>query len=259
MEAHRYGLSAAALKYLAALFMLVDHIGMVFPTTPTELGLPTWAAGIDGFWPFPFSPTSWPRAAAAPASSTAISSGWERVPFSPRRPSPWPPASGAEVCSSPSSSAPEPSTAMSVCPKQSTAQPCRPFPCLRPGALALLLNVDYGFPAVLLIVALYLCGDNRRRKLLCLGTRPRSHPALPAPDRARPFSHCSGRTGWRAICSMPSLCLLSTHCAPKASLLLLAWYRGQLGVQSKWFFYVFYPAHLLGLWPGAGAELRCKQ
>ena len=34
----------------------------------------------------------------------------------------------------------------------------------------------------------------------------------------------------------------------EASLLLLAWYRGQLGVQSKWFFYVFYPAHLLGLW-----------
>lgn len=28
----------------------------------------------------------------------------------------------------------------------------------------------------------------------------------------------------------------------------MAWYRGQLGVQSKWFFYVFYPAHLLGLW-----------
>ena len=43
MEAHRYGLSAAALKYLAALFMLVDHIGMVFPTMLTELGLPTWA------------------------------------------------------------------------------------------------------------------------------------------------------------------------------------------------------------------------
>ena len=41
MEAHRYGLSAAALKCLAALFMLVDHIGMVFPTMLTELGLPT--------------------------------------------------------------------------------------------------------------------------------------------------------------------------------------------------------------------------
>ena len=46
MEAHRYGLSAAALKYLAALFMLVDHIGMVFPTMLTELGLPTWADGL---------------------------------------------------------------------------------------------------------------------------------------------------------------------------------------------------------------------
>lgn len=33
-----------------------------------------------------------------------------------------------------------------------------------------------------------------------------------------------------------------------ASLLLLAGYRGQLGIQNKWFFYVFYPAHLLGLW-----------
>ena len=46
MEAHRYGLSAAALKCLAALFMLVDHIGMVFPTMLTELGLPTWADGL---------------------------------------------------------------------------------------------------------------------------------------------------------------------------------------------------------------------
>ena len=40
------------------------------------------------------------------------------------------------------------------------------------------------------------------------------------------------------------LCCLSSS----ASLLLLAGYRGQLGVQNKWFFYVFYPAHLLGLW-----------
>ena len=32
------------------------------------------------------------------------------------------------------------------------------------------------------------------------------------------------------------------------SLLPLACYRGQLGLQNKWFFYIFYPAHLLGLW-----------
>ena len=135
MEAHRYGLSAAALKYLAALFMLVDHIGMVFPTMLTELGLPTWADGLPrliGRLAFPIFAYFVAEGAAAPASSTAISPGWERVPFSPRRPSPWPPASGAEVCSSPSSSAPEPSMAMSVCPKQSTAQPCGPFPYSRP-------------------------------------------------------------------------------------------------------------------------------
>ena len=32
------------------------------------------------------------------------------------------------------------------------------------------------------------------------------------------------------------------------SLVPLAFYRGQHGIQSRWFFYVFYPAHLLGLW-----------
>ena len=85
-------------------------------------------------------------------------------------------------------------------------------------ALALLLNVDYGFPAVLLIFALYLCGDNRRRKLLCLGA------------------------------GLALLYLLYQPLIGLLSLPLLAWYRGQLGVQSKWFFYVFYPAHLLGLW-----------
>lgn len=251
MEAHRYGLSAAALKYLAALFMLVDHIGMVFPTMLTELGLPTWADGLPGSsggWPFPFSPTSWPRAAAAPASSTAISSGWERVPFSPRRPSPWPPASGAEVCSSPSSSAPEPSMAMSVCPKQSTAQPCRPIPLFAACALALLLNVDYGFPAVLLIFALYLCGDNRRRKLLCLGAGLALLYLLYQPLIGL-LSLPLFRPDWMAGYLLHALPVFALYalCA-EASLLLLAWYRGQLGVQSKWFFYVFYPAHLLGLW-----------
>ena len=95
MEAHRYGLSAAALKYLAALFMLVDHIGMVFPTMLTELGLPTWADGL-------------PRLIgrlAFPIFAYFVAAGCRRT---------------------------EPSMAMSVCPKQSTAQPCRPFPCSRP-------------------------------------------------------------------------------------------------------------------------------
>ena len=53
-------------------------------------------------------------------------------------------------------------------------------------------------------------------------------------------SLCGGLTALWGVGSIP-LVLLA------ASLLLLAGYRGQLGIQSKWFFYVFYPAHLLGL------------
>ena len=42
----RYGLSAAALKYFAALCMLVDHMGLVFPALLSQLGLPAWADAL---------------------------------------------------------------------------------------------------------------------------------------------------------------------------------------------------------------------
>ena len=115
-------------------------------------------------------------------------------------------------------------------------------------ALALLLNVDYGFPAVLLIFALYLCGDNRRRKLLCLGVGLALLYLLYQPLIGL-LSLPLFRPDWMAGYLLHALPVFALYalCA-EASLLLLAWYRGQLGVQSKWFFYVFYPAHLLGLW-----------
>ena len=115
-------------------------------------------------------------------------------------------------------------------------------------ALALLLNVDYGFPAVLLIFALYLCGDNRRRKLLCLGAGLALLYLLYQPLIGL-LSLPLFRPDWMAGYLLHALPVFALYalCA-EASLLLLAWYRGQLGVQSKWFFYVFYPAHLLGLW-----------
>ena len=83
-------------------------------------------------------------------------------------------------------------------------------------ALALLLNVDYGFPAVLLIFALYLCGDNRHRKLLCLGAGLALLYLLYQPLiglLSLPLFRPDWM--WQAICSMPSLCSLSTHCAPR--------------------------------------------
>lgn len=251
MEAHRYGLSAAALKYLAALFMLVDHIGMVFPTMLTELGLPTWADGLPrliGRLAFPIFAYFVAEAAAAPASSTAISSGWERVPFSPRRPSPWPPGvwggsvlltfflSAGAIYGYERLSKAEHGPAVSA------------IPLFAACALALLLNVDYGFPAVLLIFALYLCGDNRHRKLLCLGAGLALLYLLYQPLIGL-LSLPLFRPDWMAGYLLHALPVFALYalCA-EASLLLLAWYRGQLGVQSKWFFYVFYPAHLLGLW-----------
>ena len=114
--------------------------------------------------------------------------------------------------------------------------------------LALVLNTDYGFPAVLLVFGLYLCGEDRKRLLLCLGaglaliylvynplmgflSLPVLLPRLVADYLAA---------------AVPSAVLYAL-CA-EISLLPLACYRGQLGVQNKWFFYVFYPAHLLGLW-----------
>ena len=95
----RYGLSAAALKYLAALCMLVDHMGVVFPTMLSDLGLPAWAdllPRLIGAAGLPHLRLL--RGGGVPADPvllTAICSGWGCSPWYPRCPSPWPPARGA--------------------------------------------------------------------------------------------------------------------------------------------------------------------
>ena len=233
MEAHRYGLSAAALKYLAALFMLVDHIGMVFPTMLTELGLPTWADGL-------------PRLIgrlAFPIFAYFVAEGCRRTRFFHR----YLIRLGACALLSFFLSA----GAIYGYERLSKAEhgpAVSAIPLFAACALALLLNVDYGFPAVLLIFALYLCGDNRRRKLLCLGAGLALLYLLYQPLIGL-LSLPLFRPDWMAGYLLHALPVFALYalCA-EASLLLLAWYRGQLGVQSKWFFYVFYPAHLLGLW-----------
>ena len=231
MEAHRYGLSAAALKYLAALFMLVDHIGMVFPTMLTELGLPTWADGLPrliGRLAYLIRLGACALLSQAPFTlATGVWGGSVLLTFF---------LSAGAIYGYERLSKAEHGPAVSA------------IPLFAACALALLLNVDYGFPAVLLIFALYLCGDNRRRKLLCLGAGLALLYLLYQPLIGL-LSLPLFRPDWMAGYLLHALPVFALYalCA-EASLLLLAWYRGQLGVQSKWFFYVFYPAHLLGLW-----------
>lgn len=247
----RYGLSAAALKYLAALCMLLDHMGVVFPHLFSELGLP---AALDLL----------PRCAgrlAFPIFAYFVAEGCRRTRFFHRylirlgvfalvSQVPYTLATGSwggnviltfflAACA--------------VYGYERLAQAGRgpaaaALPLAGACVLALLLNTDYGFPAVLLVFALYLCGEARKRLLLCLGVglaliylvyNPLmgflSLPAL-LPQVVRSY----------LAAAVPSA-LVRFLCA-ELSLLPLALYRGQLGLQNKWFFYVFYPAHLLGLW-----------
>lgn len=263
MEAHRYGLSAAALKYLAALFMLVDHIGMVFPTMLTELGLPTW-----GGWAAPAH-----RAAGLSHFRLLRGRGCRRTRFFHRylirlgacallSQAPFTLATGVwggsvlltfflsagAIYGYERLSKAEHGPAVSA------------IPLFAACALALLLNVDYGFPAVLLIFALYLCGDNRRRKLLCLGSRSGSPlSALPAPDRAAlPPTVPAGLDGGLSAPCPPCVCSLRiVRRGIPPSVGLVPWAIGcaeqvvLLCVLSR------APAGPMG--PGAGAELRCKQ
>ena len=205
-------LSAADLKYLAALCMLLDHMGVVFPQLFSGLGLP---AALDLL----------PRCAgrlAFPIFAYFVAEGCRRTRFFHRY--------------------------LIRLGKAEYSVTVAALPLLGACVLALVLNTDYGFPAVLLVFGLYLCGEDRKRLLLCLGaglaliylvynplmgflSLPVLLPRLVADYLAA---------------AVPSAVLYAL-CA-EISLLPLACYRGQLGLQNKWFFYVFYPAHLLGLW-----------
>ena len=248
---NRYSLSAAALKYLAALCMLLDHMGVVFPQLFSGLGLP---AALDLL----------PRCAgrlAFPIFAYFVAEGCRRTRFFHRyllrlgvfalvSQVPYTLATGIWVgnviLTFFLAAAAVYSFERLVKAEYSLAVAA--LPLLGSCVLALLLNTDYGFPAVLLVFGLYLCGEDRRRLLLCLGA-----------GLAVIYLVCGPLMGFLALpvllpqlvgaylaAAIPSA-LACCLCA-ELSLLPLACYRGQLGLQSKWFFYGFYPAHLLGLW-----------
>ena len=247
----RYGLSAAFLKSLAALAMFFDHMGVVFPDLFATLGLPPWLDVLPrlvGRISFPifayflaegcrrtrfFSRYLVRLGLCALVSqvpftlATGVWGGSVLLTFFLSALAIWGYEKLAEREHGPSLSA---------------------LPLLGACILAILLNVDYGFPAVLLIFALYLQGEDRKRLLICLGVGLAlfylaylpliglTSLAAPAKELVREYlTQTVPLLGLYALCA-------------EAALIPLAFYRGQLGIQSKLFFYVFYPAHLLGLW-----------
>ena len=247
----RYGLSAAALKYFAALCMLADHMGLVFPTLLSQLGLPAWADAL-------------PRLVgrlAFPIFAYFVAEGCRRTRFFSRyllrlflfallSQVPFTLATGivgGNVILTFFLAA------GSVWGFERAAQAGRgpaaaSLPLLAACVLALAANCDYGFPGVLLVFALYLCGEDRKKLLACLGAGVALIYLVYDPLTgvlSLPWLSRSLVGGYLAA----ALPLQGLYCLyALLSLVPLGFYRGQHGIQSKWFFYVFYPAHLLGLW-----------
>lgn len=248
----RYGMSAAALKYLAALFMLVDHADIIFHLMGQWVGpenLLYYLPRILGRLAFPIF-------------AYLVAEGCRRTHYFPRyllRLGIFAAVSqlpyllalqtlGGSVILTFFLAAAAIYGFQRLSQREDASPALAVLPLLGACVLALLLRVDYGFPGVLLVFALYLCGEDRRRLLLYTAvgmallylvyqplagvlTLPVLLPELILDYLAQ---------------TMP-FCLLCTAGA-EASLLLLARYGGRLGVQNKWFFYWFYPLHLLALW-----------
>ena len=243
------GLTATQLKYLAALFMVADHVGMLLDPLAACFGpmeLPRYLLRYLGRLAFPifayFSAQGCRRTHdyrayllrlgafgavthAVACAATGGSSGSVMATFFLSALAIW---------------LWEGARARGMAPLGALA-------VLGALVLAQLLRVDYGWMGVLTVAAVYACGEDRGRQLLVLaacllfyylgeGLRPSWAALLSGGDLGPLFLSFT----------LPHA-LLMAGCS-LLSLPLLARYSGERGSGSRWFFYWFYPGHLAALY-----------
>ena len=203
--------SAAWLKYFACVAMLADHIGAILISPDSALYLPLRCFGRMAFPLFAFF-------VAQGCRKTHDLPGYLRrlFLFALVAQGPYMLAfgyfSGSVILTFFLAGA---GIALYEAAREHVWAPLAVFPVLCMALMAYWTDSDYGPLAVLLIFAIYLCGDNR--------------------------------AAW-AICMTVALYLFYANpffLFASVSTVMLLFYHGELGRGSKWFFYWFYPVHLL--------------
>ena len=250
------GLIATQLKYFAAVFMVIDHIGMIF--TPMAPFFPA-----DSLWFYTFrylGRLAFPIFAYFAAQGCRKTSNYRlfgavthAVAYGATG------GTGGSIIATFFLSA----AAIGACRalKRKGLRWLGVPVTIALLVLAQLLRVDYGWIGVLTVLAVYAAGTDRRRQLLALagclllyylagGLWAYFGPAALGLLESRGWAGLLTQLGtwlpsFRRFYLPYSLLMAGFACL---ALLPLSRYNGQRGNGSRWFFYWFYPGHLVVLY-----------
>lgn len=136
--------------------------------------------------------------------------------------------------------------------REHVAAPVAALPAVAFAVLAELLGSDYGWLGVALVLALYLCGENRKRQFICLAVGLAALYLVQTPLQylitywiipGSPFFGALIRVVPEYL-KMYLLYHLIIFGSAMLALIPLYFYHGDRGSGNKYFFYIFYPAHL---------------